>query len=193
MASTKDTQVRKLMKYLSQDNNLSKGAMRVGLDRKTARKYRDGGKLPSQLPPPAHDWRTRENPFERDWAQIEALLKETPRLEAKALFEHVCDGHERRRQELLDEGQHEEAEAVPRYAPGQLRTLQRHIKQWRAARSRQDGLLSPTPSTGGGHADRLHRDGLLRHHPGRRALPPHALPLSGTSVAPRNSDKGDAM
>jgi len=143
MASTKDTQVRKLMKYLSQDNNLSKGAMRVGLDRKTARKYRDGGKLPSQLPPPAHDWRTRENPFERDWAQIEALLKETPRLEAKALFEHVCDGHERRRQELLDEGQHEEAEAVPRYAPGQLRTLQRHIKQWRAAHGPDKTVFFP--------------------------------------------------
>jgi hypothetical protein len=36
------------------------------MDEKTARKYREIGKLPSELQQ-EHDWRTRKDPFEEAW------------------------------------------------------------------------------------------------------------------------------
>jgi hypothetical protein len=59
-------------------------------------------------------WRTRQDPFEADWEEIAGRLSEAPELEAKTLFEDLL----RRRP-----GHYEE---------GQLRTLQRRVKQWRA-------------------------------------------------------------
>jgi len=87
--------------------------MRAGMDRKTARKYIDAGQLPSELKQARH-WRTRVDPFEEDWPEIRSRLKDAPELEAKILFEDLM---QRR---------------PTQYEPGQLRTLQRRIKQWRA-------------------------------------------------------------
>ena len=81
--------------------------------RNTATKYLQADKLPSELKEP-RTWRTREDPFKEDWPDIEAKLKEAPGLEAKTLFEDLLS----RRPE--------------RYHDGQLRTLQRRVKQWRA-------------------------------------------------------------
>lgn len=109
----KDAQVRKLMEELARHGKKELAALRAGMDPKTARKYREQGEMPSQTKVP-HTWRTREDPFAEDWKDIKAKLKEAPELEAKALFEHLLE---------TTEG---------RYQPGQLRTLQRKIKQWRA-------------------------------------------------------------
>src|SRR5690606_30669242 len=69
--------------------------------------------LPSQMVR-QRDWLTRENPFAQDWSEIEAMLASSPELEAKTIFEVLVERH------------------PDRYEPGQLRTLQRHIKRWRA-------------------------------------------------------------
>ena len=111
--ATTDAQVRKLMEELSKHGKLGLAAMRAGMDRKTAKKYRDAGKLPSQLKQP-RTWRTRPDPFEEEWPAIAARLTEAPELEAKTLFEELM------------------ARAPEKYEPGQLRTLQRRVKQWRA-------------------------------------------------------------
>lgn len=109
-----DTQVRKLMAELNKHGEIGTAAMRSKMDRTTARKYRDLGKLPSELKAP-RTWRTREDPFdEEDWADVRRRLEVAPELEAKALFEHLA----RRRPD--------------RYSEGQMRTLQRRIKRWRA-------------------------------------------------------------
>ena len=108
-----DAQVRKLMEEYQKQGGIGLAALRAGVDRKTARKYVREGKLPSELKKP-HTWRTRENPFEEDWARIEAMLGDAPELEAKTIFEHLL------------------GEAPDRYQPGQLRTLQRQIRRWRA-------------------------------------------------------------
>ena len=79
----------------------------------TARKYLRAGRLPSELEAP-RTWRTREDPFAEDWAELRARLAEAPELEAKTLFEDLL----RRKPDG--------------YTPGQLRTLQRRVKQWRA-------------------------------------------------------------
>jgi hypothetical protein len=101
------------MEEMSKHNKIGLSSMRAGMDRKTGRKYFREGKLPSQMQH-RRNWRTRKDPFEQDWSQITKMLQEAPELEAKALFEWLQE------------------QGPGRYEPGQLRTLQRRIKQWRA-------------------------------------------------------------
>ena len=122
MRRVSDAQARKLMEEMSKHGHIGLAAMKSGMDRKTARKYVAGGKLPSELAT-TRDWRTRPDPFEEHWPEIEERLALTPELEAKTLFE------------LLQE-QHPE-----RYADGQLRTLQRRVRSWRAARGPEQEIM----------------------------------------------------
>ncbi len=70
------------MEEMSNHGQMGRAAMKAGMDRKTARKYVDGGKLPSQLAT-RRDWRTRVDPFEQHWSEIVERLALTPELEAK--------------------------------------------------------------------------------------------------------------
>jgi hypothetical protein len=89
-------------------------AAKANLDsRKTVWKYEKLGELPSELKKP-RVYRTREDPFEEDWGQVEAMLKDAPELEAKMLFEWLSE------------------EKPDKYQEGQLRTLQRRVSTWRA-------------------------------------------------------------
>jgi hypothetical protein len=74
-----------------------------------------GGKLPSELAEP-RDWRTHEDAFLEHWPELEAMLSDAPALEAKTLFGVLVDKY------------------PGRYEDGQLRTLQRRVKSWRAER-----------------------------------------------------------
>lgn len=114
MRQVSDAQVRKLMEEMSKHGKRGLAAMKSGMDWKTANRYIEAAKLPSEVDAP-RDWRTREDPFADEWPDIEAMLRETPELEAKTIFE------------LLSERR------PGRHAPGQLRTLQRRIRVWRAA------------------------------------------------------------
>jgi hypothetical protein len=58
----KDQQVRKLMKLIQSDMTLVVAAAKAGMDEKTARKYRELEKLPSQSQK-ERTWLTRPNPF----------------------------------------------------------------------------------------------------------------------------------
>lgn len=102
------------MDEISKHGQVGVGALRSGMHRNTARRYLEAGRLPSQLRVSPRSWRTREDPFAEDWEAIEAQLRAAPGLEAKTLFEDL----QRRR--------------PGRYEEGQLRTLQRRVKQWRA-------------------------------------------------------------
>lgn len=108
-----DEQVRKLMEEMGRHGRIGVAALRSGMSRNTASKYLHAAKLPSQLRE-RRTWRTRPDPFEGDWSEIAARLEESPELEAKTLFEDLLERH------------------PERYEPGQLRTLQRRIKAWRA-------------------------------------------------------------
>jgi hypothetical protein len=108
-----DAQVRKLMEEMSKHGRVGRAALMAGMDRKTGGKYVKEGKLPSEMGQP-RQWRTRQDAFEEDWPEVEALLKETPELEAKTLLETLQERH------------------PGRYHDGQLRTLQRRIRRWRA-------------------------------------------------------------
>jgi len=108
-----DQQVRRLMKLTPKAKTLASAAAKAGMDEKTARKYRQLGQLPSTLKA-EHLWRTRPDPFAEVWGPIEQHLELNPGLEAKTLFADLQRRH------------------PGRFADGQLRTLQRRIKSWRA-------------------------------------------------------------
>jgi len=109
-----DAQVRLLMKERSNGKTQEQAASKANLrSRKTVQKYEQLGQLPSEMKD-ARSYRTRPDPFEKDWAEVEAKLAIAPELEAKAIFEWLCE---------RDGAQ---------YTEGQLRTLQRRISNWRA-------------------------------------------------------------
>ena len=81
-----DLHVRKLRSLDRQGITKEKAAARAGLDPKTARKYRQLGRLPSEVKLMARDWRTKPDPFVTVWPQLEAMLGLNPGLEAKTLF-----------------------------------------------------------------------------------------------------------
>jgi hypothetical protein len=81
--------------------------------RKTVGRYEKLGKLPTQLREPRR-YRTRSDPFGVHWPEVEEILGRAPEVEAKALFEWLCDKH------------------PGEFQPGQVRTFQRRVTQWRA-------------------------------------------------------------
>ena len=127
---TTDQQVRRLMLLIKKGLPLSTAAVKAGMSEPTARKYRRAGKLPSELKA-SHAWRTRPDPFAEVWPEIEALLEREGGLEAKTVFEEL-----RRRY-------------PGRFRKGQLRTLQRRFRGWRAlSGSGAGGLLRAGASSG---------------------------------------------
>jgi len=100
------------MSLLQKEQSLQVSAEKVEMDRRTARKYRDSGQLPSAVRP-EHDWRTRVDPFAAVWPWVAEQLVLNAGLEAKTLLEALQREH------------------PGRFADGQLRTLQRQVKRWR--------------------------------------------------------------
>ena len=119
-----DQQVRRLFKLVQTQHNFGIAAAKAGMDEKTARKYTKLGKLPSELKKP-HTWRTRKDPFEQVWDPIQLQLELIPGLEAKTLFEDL------------------QRRYPGRFADGQVRTLQRRIKAWRAVKGPAKQIYFP--------------------------------------------------
>lgn len=127
-----DGQVRLLMKRIQTEKSLAMAAAKSGMSEKTARKYRDSGKLPGEVRP-SHTWRTRLDPFEAVWGEVRAHLEREPGLEARTLFEAI------------------QRQYPGRFADGQVRTLQRRVKTWRAVEGPGREVYFP----------QVHRPGLL--------------------------------
>ena len=83
-----DAQVRRLMKLIQTEKTLAVAAAKAGMDEQTARKYRQAGRLPSQLQA-EHTWRTRSDPFADVWHEVEDKLGHNANFEAKTLFEDL--------------------------------------------------------------------------------------------------------
>ncbi|HXS19561.1 MAG TPA: IS21 family transposase [Polyangiaceae bacterium] len=112
------------MNEFTKHGHVGRAAMLANMDRKTARKYLGEGKLPSEMKG-AREYRTRVDPFEETWPWVEEQLKREPDLQAKTLFEELT----RQRPERFDEGQ--------------LRTLQRRVRDWRAAHGPEREIFFP--------------------------------------------------
>ena len=94
---------------------LSTAALKAGMSEPTARKHLGMGRLPSQLRRP-RDWRTRTELFEEVWPEVKELLERDAGLQAKTVFEELGRRY------------------PGRFQAGQLRTLQRRFRRWRALR-----------------------------------------------------------
>jgi hypothetical protein len=82
-------------------------------------------------------WRTREDPFEDVWSTVQHWLNEEPDATGKELFQRL-------QQHLPGSFQH-----------GQLRTLQRRVKEWRTAVAKQLvlGVDTQLSANGGSHSE----------------------------------------
>jgi len=107
-----DEQVRRLRKLSNTEKNQEIAASKAGMDPTTARRYLGLGRLPSEMKQD-RQWRTRQDPFDEVWSAVQQQVQESPGLEAKTLFEWL------------------QREYPGRFSDGQIRTLQRRIKQWR--------------------------------------------------------------
>jgi hypothetical protein len=115
MAKVTDVHVRRLFRLLGQDQSLSQAALQAGIDRKTARRYRDMKRLPSEGSVPPRDWRTRPDAFAEVWPAVAEQLAREPELQAKTLWAWL-------RQQYPG-----------RFGDGQMRTFERRVRNWRAS------------------------------------------------------------
>jgi hypothetical protein len=97
--------------------------------RKTVARYERLGQLPSELKQP-RQYRTRADPFADDWGQVAQMLSDAPELEAKTLFEWLCEQY------------------PGKYQEGQLRTFQRRVADWRALNQDQVAILEQVHQPG---------------------------------------------
>src|SRR5260221_921557 len=129
-----DHEVKWYMAERSKGNSQQVAAARAGMSERTARKYEQVGKLPSELKRP-HTWLTRENPFEEDWPWVVAQLERDPALQAATLFALLCE------------------KQPGRYRPTQDRTLRRHIARWRALHGPEQEVIFEQRHTPGERAE----------------------------------------
>jgi len=108
-----DQQVKRLFKLDKTEPTRAIAAAKAGMCPKTARKYLKAGKLSSQMKT-ERIHRTRKDPFEDDWPEIERMLKQDESLLGTTIFDYF------------------QREKPGHYQEGQLRTLQRRIKNWKA-------------------------------------------------------------
>ncbi len=119
-----DAQVRIIMRERKKGRTQEQAAVSANLSsRKTVAKYEKLGDPPSALKEPRR-YRTRQDQFADDWPTIETMIEAAPTLEAKALFEWLCEKH------------------PGRYQAGQLRTFQRRVATWRALHQDQTAMLA---------------------------------------------------
>jgi hypothetical protein len=112
-----DHQIRKLRMELNRKPTFSAAAAAAGMSEKTARKYMQTELLPSEMKK-ERTYRTRQNPFGDVWAEIEPFLKGQGQIHSNVLFEYL------------------QRQYPGRFPDGQLRTLQRQVRTWRALHGR---------------------------------------------------------
>lgn len=108
-----DRQVQRLFRALSSSKTLGQAADLANMDEKTARKYRQLGRLPSEMDS-QRTWRTRDDRFAEFWPDVFQQLHEAPGLEAKTLFQWL------------------QRKYPGKFDDSQLRSFQRGVKRWRA-------------------------------------------------------------
>jgi transposase len=108
-----DQQVRRLRMLVNKERTQAIAAAKSGMSEKTAGKYLKNSQLPGERIRP-RTWRTRKSPFEEHWPEITGYLMTNPGLEAKTIFEDL------------------QRRYPGNWPDGQLRTLQRRIRVYRA-------------------------------------------------------------
>jgi hypothetical protein len=109
-----DEQVKMMRAFImKRGDNQAVAAAKAGMTEKTGRKYLKASLLPNEMQKERY-WRTRENPFKEVWPAIENFLKGQPGLKALTLLDYFLREH------------------PGKFKEGQLRTLQRMVREWKA-------------------------------------------------------------
>ena len=109
----KDGHVKELRRLLGLGRTLAASARMTEMSEKTARKYRDDERLPSERKA-TRDYRTRVDPFEEVWGEVQQRLEAEPKLKAKTLFDWLQENY------------------VGRFPDSTRRTFERRVAQWRS-------------------------------------------------------------
>jgi cellulose biosynthesis protein BcsQ len=162
----KDTEIRLYLQERKKGMTQRVAAARAGIGERTARKYERAGALPSQRKR-RHEWKTRIDPFEEDWPWVVGELERDPALQGSTLFALLCERH------------------PGRYRSTQVRTLQRHIQQWRVLHGPEREVMFAQQHVPGerGQSDFTHMKDLavtLVGHPFAHLL--HHLVLTYSNV-----------
>ena len=120
------------MKKLSEGETLDRAAIKAGMSENTARRYRKGAERKGTRA--ARAYRTRLDPYEVVWPEVEKLLVAAPGLEAKTILARLCERPD------------------STFTEGQLRTLQRRIKRWRAEHGPHKEVMFPQQHRPGEYA-----------------------------------------
>src|ERR1700737_2224498 len=108
-----DAQVKELRRWLQGGASLKQAAMKTGMDRKSAHKYRELGQLPSETRQP-RSWRTRPDPLGAVWPHLAEMLTREPCLQSVTLLSWLQS-------------------AYPGEYPDTVRrTLERRVRRWKA-------------------------------------------------------------
>ena len=103
-------------------NTQEVAAAKSGMSTNTARKYINSGQLPSEIKKP-HSWKTRQDAFSNDWDELSKMLERAPGLEAKTLLSYLM------------------SRSPEQYNQSHLRTLQRRVRDWRAAFGAEQAVI----------------------------------------------------
>lgn len=120
------------MKELKEGEALERAALKSGMSENTARRYREGA--PPKGTRARRVYRTRTDPFVAVWPEVEKMLEMAPGLEAKTIFERLLE-----RPDVT-------------FTDGQLRTLQRKIRRWRAEHGPYKEVMFPQEHRPGEYA-----------------------------------------
>ena len=120
------------MKELNEGETLERGALKSAMSENTARRYREGAAPKGARP--ARTYRTRPDAFQAVWPEVEKMLEAAPGLEAKTIFERLVERPDNT------------------FSEGQLRTLQRKIRLWRAQRGPHKEVMFPQEHRPGEYA-----------------------------------------
>ncbi len=111
-----DVRASKVFLLFHEGESVASIARRLKMSDKTVRKYRDAEQLPSQMARPERTYRTRLDPLEEFWPEIEALLQNDSKLKPYAILDWLKQ-------------KHNPPEGEPRVNDSIRRTLERRVRR----------------------------------------------------------------
>ena len=120
---TTNEQVKRMRTFImNKGNNQAVSAAKAGMSEKTGRKYLKARFLPSEMKKERY-WKTRQDPFKKVWPEIEKFLNGQPGLKALTLLDYLL------------------REQPGKFKEGQLRTLQRKVRDWKALNKKKEVMF----------------------------------------------------
>jgi len=125
-----DVRASQLFLLLHEDESVAGIAGRLKMSEKTIRKYRNAGLLPSQMERPQRTYRTRPDPLEEFWSEIDERLEHDSRLKPYAILDWLKQ-------------KYNSPDGEPRVTDSIRRTLERRVQRWKLEHGVQQEVTFP--------------------------------------------------